>query len=422
MRANGGSNGDLCITLVHGTWPRGVLRDVFLTPFYGVWPSGSWPKSLWFSEGSEFNGRLAGALAKHGLSTQVSPFTWSGANSVRERDKAARRLAEHIRAKQTEYPGSRQVVVAHSHGGNVALRALDQIGGEISLITIATPFVEILRTKISSKATRRIDLMLSLTTSILIPHYVTTYFSMLNPYVFYSIAALGGALPFLLLYGLRARSTRKADELVGLTALSPSVRKHPLLVLRAVDDEASLTLAAATIGNCLSRLLEKLAYKIWVLLPILFVVFILVLTAINFFWPLFSISVDWPALSRGLILAFFAFLFSPGAFNSAYGRELLVILQGYEINSQSAPDSIDRQSEFQSESTPTNWGMVVTLHRAEEAEGRLRHGLYDDPQCAERIASWLKGQFHERKEGTGNVNGHEALPAHVLEGDSNLRS
>ena len=411
MTANGGSDRDLCVTLVHGTWPRGALRDVFLTLFYGVWPSGFWPKWLWFSEGSEFRSRLTGAISKHGLSARVSSFTWSGANSVRERDKAARQLAEHIRAKQTEYPGSRQVVIAHSHGGNVALRALDQIGDEIPLITLATPFVEILRTKLSSKETRRIDFMVSLTTSILIPHYVTTYFSMLNAYVFYSIAALGGLLPFLLLFGLRARSSRKVDELVGLTALSPSVRKHPLLVLRAVDDEASLTLAAAAIGNRISRLLERLSFKIWVLLPILFVVFILVLTAINFFWPLFSVSFDWPALSRGLILAFFAFLFSPGAFNSAYGRELLLILQGYEINSQSAPDSIDRQSEFQSESTPTNWGMVVTLHQAEEGQGRLRHGLYEHPECAERIASWLKSQLFRRKDSTGNLNEHRALPA-----------
>ena len=78
--------------------------------------------------------------------------------------------------------------------------------------------------------------------------------------------------------------------------------------------------------------------------------------------------------------------------------------QGCEINSQSAPDSIDRQSEFQSESIPTNWGMVVTLPQAEEVEGRLRHGLYDDPQCAERIAGWLNpslpGEGDERSQQT----------------------
>jgi hypothetical protein len=422
MRADGGAACDLFITLVHGTWPRNVWRDVFLTPFYGKWPSRSFPKSLWFADGSEFRNRLTAALSKRGLSARISPFLWSGANSVRERDKAARELVEHVRAKQSDYPSSTQVVIAHSHGGNVALRALDQLGvtcDEIFIATIATPFVEILRTKLSPTETRRIDRMVSVTMSTLVPLYATgvkyTYFPTLNGYVLSSIVAVC-LLPFLLLPGLRARNTRKVDELVGLTSLSPSVRKHPLLVLRALDDEASLALAAATIGNRLSRLLERSSYKIWVLLRFLFislVVFILVLGPINFFWPLddfmasafmtrflqpiVGFSFDWvPALGNCLILAFFAFLISPGAFNSAYGRELFLIFKGCEINSQSAPDSIDRQSKFQSESTPTNWGMVVTLHQAEEARRGLRHGLYDDPQCAERIAGWLQSELASR--------------------------
>jgi hypothetical protein len=235
-------------------------------------------------------------------------------------------------------------------------------------------------------------------------------------YVWAFIVMLAFLLPFLLLFGLRARNTRKVDELAGLTSLSPSVRKHPLLVLRALDDEASLALAAATIGNRLSRLLKWLSYKIWVLLRFLIaslVVFILVLIAINFFWPrddfrapafmtrffqpILDFSFDWgPAIGKCVMLAFFAFLFSPGAFNTAYGRELLLIFQGCEINSQSAPDSIDRQSEFQSESTPTNWGMIVTLHQAEEARRGLRHGLYDNPECTERIAGWLQSELASR--------------------------
>jgi hypothetical protein len=436
---------DLFITLVHGTWPRNVWRDVFLTPFYGKWPTRSFPRSLWFADGSEFRNRLCAGLSKRGLSARISPFLWSGANSVRERDKAAQELAEHIRATQFDHPGSIQVVIAHSHGGNVALRALDQpgvTGDEIFITTIATPFVEILPTKLSPAETRRIDVMVSLTTSVLIPQYATeikyTYFPTLNQNVLLFIVALVCGLPFMLFFRLRARNTRTVDELVGLTSLSPSVRKHPLLVLRAVDDEAALTLAAATIGNRFSRLLERSSYKISVLIRFFFislVVFILVLIAISFFWsldhfmasasafmtpflgflqpvsdfmawafktrflqflqPVFSFE-GFPAFARGLVLAFFAFLFLPGVFNSAYGRELLPIFQGCEINSQSAPDSIDRQSEFQSESTPTNWGMVVTLHQAEEARRGLRHGLYDHPQCAERIAGWLQSELASR--------------------------
>jgi hypothetical protein len=394
MRADGGVACELSITLVHGTWPRNVWRDVFLTPFYGKWPSSCVPKSLWFADGSEFRNRLAAALSKLGFSARISPFLWSSANSVRERNQASRELAEHIRAKQSDYPSSTQVVIAHSHGGNVALRALDQLGltrDEIFLATIATPFVEILRTRLSPAETERIDIMFSATTSILLPAYVIdikyAFFPTLDSYFLTFIAVLASTLLFLLLYGLRARNTRKVDELVGLTSLSPSVRKHPLLVLRAVDDEASLTLAASAIGNRLSRLLEWLSYKIWSLLRFLtlsLIAFILVLIAISFFWslddfsapafvtrffqPVFAFSFEWgPTLGRWTILAFFAFLFSPGAFNSAYGRELLPVFQGCEISSQSAPDSIG-----------------------------LRHSLYDDPQCAERIAGWLQFELASR--------------------------
>jgi hypothetical protein len=66
------------------------------------------------------------------------------------------------------------------------------------------------------------------------------------------LAAISGLVSFLiffLLWGLRARNARNVDELVGLASLSPSARKHPLLVLRAVDDEASLVLAAAADAN-----------------------------------------------------------------------------------------------------------------------------------------------------------------------------
>ena len=101
---------DVFITIVHGTWPRNVLRDVFLTPFYGRWPGGFVPKNLWFAAGSEFRNRLTAALSKRGLSAHISPFLWSGANSVRERDRAAHQLVEHIRAKQSDYPSSTQVI------------------------------------------------------------------------------------------------------------------------------------------------------------------------------------------------------------------------------------------------------------------------------------------------------------------------
>jgi hypothetical protein len=99
-----------------------------------------------------------------------------------------------------------------------------------------------------------------------------------------------------------------------------------------------------------------------------------------------------------LIFVWPVLLLVPGAFKSFYGRELLLNARGCEINSHSAPDSIDRQSELHSasETTPTSWGTVVTLHQTAEVRRGLRHGLYNDPQCADRIAGWLKSEFGRR--------------------------
>jgi hypothetical protein len=209
------------------------------------------------------------------------------------------------------------------------------------------------------------------------------------------------------------RATRiKVDELVKLTSLSSSVRKHPLLILRAVDDEASLSLAAAAIGNRLSALIGLWSYRILVLtliltLPILPVA-IFSVTADFFEWKFwgdadktFSTYFDWAIESSGGILiealfwglygagfsAFVALVLVPGVCKSAFGRELLFNYLGCNINSQSAPDSIDRQPEFHFGSECSSWGVAIIL--ADEGRRGLRHGLYNDPQCVERIAAWL---------------------------------
>jgi hypothetical protein len=133
----------LLITLVHGTWGRGFFpqrqrRD--RPPF-------------WFEEGSLFLARLSTELGD--IPHKVKPLLWSGANSIFERDKTAHALAEHLSTEHAEYPQAVQLAVAHSHGGNIALRALhhlqqrdsSQLGGADAanplVVTLATPFIEI---------------------------------------------------------------------------------------------------------------------------------------------------------------------------------------------------------------------------------------------------------------------------------------
>jgi hypothetical protein len=133
----------LLITLVHGTWGRGFfprLQRPNRRPF-------------WFEDGSPFLARLSTEL--HDIPHKIKPLLWSGENSIFVRDKTAHALAEHLSAEHAEHPQASQLIIAHSHGGNIALRALhhlkqrdaSQLGGADAanpfVVTLATPFIEV---------------------------------------------------------------------------------------------------------------------------------------------------------------------------------------------------------------------------------------------------------------------------------------
>lgn len=99
--------GVLCVLELSG-------QSVFIT-VHGTWSS----ECAWYMPGGDFFDALEkSVLDNDGV---VIPFSWSGANSVDAREKAGRNLAKII----DSYDGSsaRIIVVAHSHGGNVALLA-----------------------------------------------------------------------------------------------------------------------------------------------------------------------------------------------------------------------------------------------------------------------------------------------------------
>ena len=96
----------------------------------------------WVREGSDFSRAMTEQIQ---ADVRVVPFYWSGRNSVEARRQAAedlqRRLEESIRQNPTE----EQFIVAHSHGGNVALMAIqapkvaDAIDG---VVAMGTPFLD----------------------------------------------------------------------------------------------------------------------------------------------------------------------------------------------------------------------------------------------------------------------------------------
>jgi hypothetical protein len=100
----------------------------------------------WFEAGSKFRAALGSGLPGLVQATDFSAFSWSGANSIEERRSAAARLAKTIDESVAAAPEAPHFIIAHSHGGNVALDARQTMSGNalnVHIVTLATPFLSI---------------------------------------------------------------------------------------------------------------------------------------------------------------------------------------------------------------------------------------------------------------------------------------
>jgi hypothetical protein len=133
---------------------------------HGTWAAPEPGKCQWYEPPNElpnvtpFVAKLDAALAQRGSAArcwahrsgksekEIAFISWSGQNAWIDRAQAATRLASSIDRLQAD--GWRVHIVAHSHGGNVALEALPQMkGGSGSvadfsgtLTTLGTPFID----------------------------------------------------------------------------------------------------------------------------------------------------------------------------------------------------------------------------------------------------------------------------------------
>lgn len=157
-----GPSAPVLVHLVHGTWPygwtthlaRGALHHRWLR-WLRHWLRGPctarrWRhrERLWFQPGSSFQRHVQASLpAELRARVRFVRFRWTGANSFGAREAAAERLRHRLGVWGHRAPDARHLVVAHSHGGTVAVDALGQwtAPGAASavkgILTMATPFV-----------------------------------------------------------------------------------------------------------------------------------------------------------------------------------------------------------------------------------------------------------------------------------------
>ena len=118
------TNGDpIVVTLVHGTYARGAA---------------------WTKEGSALRSQIAETLVGHGRNAHFDVFEWSERNTHKARIKAGYELAAHIRQLRKSHPRCSHFIVAHSHGGNLALFAhkhLPEHLHALGIATLGTPFL-----------------------------------------------------------------------------------------------------------------------------------------------------------------------------------------------------------------------------------------------------------------------------------------
>jgi len=327
----------------------------------------------------------------------VYPFLWKGANSVFARDNAAKSLAQLLTEGFKNFPQDKFVVIAHSHGGNTALRALHYLGEDakrVYVITMGTPFLQIYaKTRLSP---------ISLDSSVMAVSMWLVAASLLERIggVLETIVATDvgfiSLLPLSLLvselilyfvanpvdYGFRwcNRPSKIAD------ATSYDLRKTPpgrLLVLRAFDDEASLALAA---GALATRITNSLSSKIIPLVAALLILTIGAAFALGVFFHKLGdllwriVAMPWTtglAVLSFIGLTIFVTGIVPSFFKAVFGRELLVGAARCEVSAESVPDGSD--------------GVDVITLKPEYITDLIssRHAIYNHEACAAAINEWI---------------------------------
>lgn len=119
MDEDGQSAATTVVTLIHGTFAR---------------------SAPWTQDGSTFRKELARLQGP----VTFRPFEWTGANSHNARIAAGVQLGKHIPNAKTVFPEARHVLIAHSHGGNVAFYSLRDVEVKeaiCGIVTMGTPFI-----------------------------------------------------------------------------------------------------------------------------------------------------------------------------------------------------------------------------------------------------------------------------------------
>lgn len=399
----------LAVILVHGTWGRGM--------FPSDTPARAGP-ARWFEAGSNFRLSLEPLLAERFGEVDVSEFHWSGANSFFSREQASVELAGKLEEHHTRAPFAKYLIIAHSHGGNVAFRAIQRLAelgtriDDLNVVTMGTPF---LRIRDNPRLTDYSSASRFLVASLIAASLVYLYPIQSWWVVFLAWLAHASVLGLLLglidsfIEGLHTAEPWTQARLQQLRRATyfPAAAETNTLVLRCSNDEAALAIAAGAITERTSRLLHAADSWLvrrtgprgrWLLLLSLGIGLGLAVVKS----PKLSGLLDfdprpcWFAALFSLlgvyVLGLLASLLS-GVGKSTFGRELLLASGVLEASAESTPDSRLNTIVRTLPTVEIRGGISTAMDYRWEGKalgrGGLTHSVYDEPECPVAIAEWL---------------------------------
>lgn len=381
---------DAVVTLVHGTWGRGPSRVARRNPER---------HAPWCRDNSRFVRALDECFEGAGLNIAYSRFNWSGANSIEDRYWASERLCSQI--VRVRSWGKPHLIIGHSHGGNVALEALElycKRGHEEppALATMATPFL------FMEKVPHRRDFWLAGPVEFLCLAGLA-YWLLISP-----LSALFAGLPFLavpvaimglalagvctILLGTPPKNTWKWNACSRVW--DPGTN---LLVLRGTEDEAGFALTLSLLAIRLTDLIAivyTLARALIDLIAILcFIIIPMTLAGAFAFdivlggdrahsgWIVTQLRALLPlagtiAFCIGLVVAIR--LIIPALAKASFGWELIRGPGALSVSANSVPDGCANLT-------------VRTLSRAQHRSLLSLHSLHDHREAAPAIAEWAAG-------------------------------
>jgi hypothetical protein len=220
------------VTLIHGTFA---------------------PRAAWTRPGSPLRERLADHFR---VPIEFEHFDWTGRNTNAARRSAAEGLSRRLAEVHRRAPSTPHFLLAHSHGGNVALYALGLATPEVrasvaGVITLGTSFIVAVRREIEAAVEVLPSLLLSVGLLVFLAVFLAALFSGIDlvdsplkvTVLLWCLAALIGAFSWSfwavknavenLVERIRRRQAALAEHLTAWWKTEP-----PLLAITASADEA----------------------------------------------------------------------------------------------------------------------------------------------------------------------------------------